>query len=34
MSTVPATAAKLMTADEFWEYVHRPENETRNLDLI
>lgn len=28
------TATKLMTADEFWEYVHRPENEHRNLDLI
>ena len=33
-TTVPATAAKLMTADEFWEYVQRPENEHRNLDLI
>jgi Uma2 family endonuclease len=28
------TATKLMTANEFWEYVHRPENEPRNLDLI
>jgi Uma2 family endonuclease len=24
----------LMTVDEFWEFVHRPENEHRNLDLI
>lgn len=34
MSPTSTTATQLMTADEFWEYVHRPENEPRNLDLI
>lgn len=34
MSTTSTTATQLMTADEFWEYVQRPENEPRNLDLI
>lgn len=33
MSTT-STTTQLMTADEFWEYVHRSENEHRNLDLI
>jgi Uma2 family endonuclease len=28
------TAKKLMTADEFWEFVQRPENEDRDFDLI
>src|SRR4051812_44329256 len=28
------TARKLMTADEFWEFVHRPENLDRDFDLI
>jgi hypothetical protein len=28
------TAKKLMTADEFWDFVHRPENEDRDFDLI
>lgn len=33
--SAPATiTTNLMTANEFWEYVHRPENEHRNLDLI
>lgn len=27
-------AKKLMTADEFWEFVHRPENEDRDFELI
>jgi Uma2 family endonuclease len=37
MSTTPAgasTAKKLMTADEFWEFVHRPENLDRDFELI
>jgi Uma2 family endonuclease len=34
MSTAPGTAKKLMTADEFWEFVHRPENLDRDFDLI
>lgn len=31
----PAVAApkKRMTANEFWEFVHRPENETRSFEL-
>lgn len=33
MSTAPATTTR-MTADEFWEFVHRPENEPRQFDLI
>jgi Uma2 family endonuclease len=28
------TPAKLMTADEFWEFVNRPENENRRFELI
>jgi Uma2 family endonuclease len=28
------TAKKLLTADEFWEFVHRPENLDRDFDLI
>jgi Uma2 family endonuclease len=32
--TPPGSAKKLMTADEFWEFVHRPENEDRDFDLI
>jgi Uma2 family endonuclease len=28
------TAKKLMTADEFWEFVHRPENLDRDFELI
>jgi Uma2 family endonuclease len=28
------TAKKLMTADEFWEFVHKPENENRDFELI
>ncbi|HEY1191281.1 MAG TPA: Uma2 family endonuclease [Gemmata sp.] len=27
-------AKKLMTADEFWEFVHRPENQDRDFELI
>lgn len=37
MSTTPpgaAAAKKLMTADEFWEFVHRPENLDRDFELI
>lgn len=34
MSAPATTITKLMTADEFWDYVHRPENEERELDLI
>jgi Uma2 family endonuclease len=34
MSTTPDTAKKLMTADEFWEFVHRPENLDRDFELI
>ncbi|MGL4549693.1 MAG: Uma2 family endonuclease [Gemmataceae bacterium] len=35
MSTAtPGTANKLMTADEFWEFVHRPENQDRDFELI
>jgi Uma2 family endonuclease len=30
----PGAAKKLMTADEFWEFVHRRENEDRNFELI
>lgn len=29
-----AAAKKRMTADEFWEFVRRPENEPRQFDLI
>jgi Uma2 family endonuclease len=30
-----ATAqTKLMTAEEFWDFVHRPENRDRNLELV
>ena len=25
---------KLLTADEFWEFVHRPENEPRSFELV
>ena len=28
------TAKKLMTADEFWEFVHRPENQDRDFELM
>lgn len=37
MSTAPpnvGAAKALLTADEFWEFVHRPENEHRALHLI
>jgi Uma2 family endonuclease len=35
MSTAPpGTAKALTTADAFWEFVHRPENEGRAFDLI
>jgi len=34
LATAPLPAVTLMTADEFWEFSHRPENEYRNLDLI
>jgi Uma2 family endonuclease len=36
MSTPPAVGAakKLMTADEFWDFVHRRENEDRDFELI
>ena len=27
-------AKKLMTADEFWQFVHRPENQDRDFELI
>ncbi|MDY3554659.1 Uma2 family endonuclease [Gemmata sp. JC717] len=27
-------AKKLMTADEFWEFVHQPENQDRDFELI
>ena len=33
MSTVIAPATKLMTADEFYEFVHRPENQDRFFEL-
>lgn len=33
-SATPAAGKKLMTADEFWEFVHRPENEPRYFVLI
>lgn len=29
-----STAKKLMTADEFWDFVHRPENMDRDFELI
>ncbi len=34
LATAPPPVTGLMTADEFWEFSHRPENEHRNLDLI
>lgn len=36
MSTPPTVGAvkKLMTVDEFWDFVHRPENSDRDFDLI
>jgi Uma2 family endonuclease len=36
MSTPPAvgTPKKLMTANEFWDFVHLPENENRDFELI
>ena len=35
MSTAtPGAVTKLMTADEFWEFVHRPENQDRDFELI
>jgi Uma2 family endonuclease len=33
-ATPPGTAKKLMTADEFWDFVHRPENRDRDFELI
>ena len=33
-TTTPGVAKKLMSADEFWEFVHRPENQDRRFDLI
>ena len=34
LATALPPATGLMTADEFWKFCHRPENEHRNLDLI
>ncbi|MBP3956966.1 Uma2 family endonuclease [Gemmata sp. G18] len=35
MSTAtPGAVTKLTTADEFWEFVHRPEHESRSFHLI
>jgi Uma2 family endonuclease len=34
MSTTPDTVKKRMTVDEFWEFVHRRENEDRDFELI
>ena len=36
MSTPPTVGAakKLMTVDEFWDFVHRPENQERDFELI
>lgn len=35
MSTAtPGAATKPMTADEFWDFVHRPENQDRRFELI
>jgi Uma2 family endonuclease len=34
MSSVPTAVKARMTADEFWEFVNRPENEPRQFDLI
>jgi Uma2 family endonuclease len=31
---VVTTPAKLITADEFWDFVNRPENENRRFELI
>lgn len=31
---MPTTAAPPMTADEFWDFVHRPENRDRDFELI
>lgn len=33
-NATPSTTKKLMTADEFWEFVHRPENLDRDFELI
>lgn len=33
MSTVTSPATKLMTADEFFDFVHRPENDDRFFEL-
>ncbi len=33
-TTTPGVAKKLMTADEFWEFVQRPENQDRSFELI
>lgn len=35
-ATAPGVEAakKLITADEFWEFVHRPENQDRDFELI
>ncbi len=32
--TTASTAKKLMTAGEFWDFVHLPENENRDFELI
>jgi Uma2 family endonuclease len=32
--TTVGTQKKLMTADEFWDFVHLPENENRDFELI
>jgi Uma2 family endonuclease len=36
MSTPPTVGAakKLMTVDEFWDFVHRPDNQDRDFELI
>jgi len=34
LATAPLPAVTLMTADEFWEFSHRPENEHRTFELI
>jgi Uma2 family endonuclease len=33
-AATPGTAKQLMTADQFWEFVHRPENRDRDFELL
>lgn len=33
-AATPGTAKTLMTADQFWEFVHRPENQDRDFELL